>query len=122
MSTLRDSHGVLGQSWKIATRSIRAESRSRRVQGMPLFFFFSSRRRHTRFDCDWSSDVCSSDLSWRSGAAQTATWIASPPAPTVGDTIWLERAIAVPAGWQVRAGKLDATEAEIGRASCRERG
>src|SRR5256886_9262207 len=24
-------------------------------------FFFSSRRRHTRFDCDWSSDVCSSD-------------------------------------------------------------
>src|SRR2546430_4864163 len=30
-------------------------------------FFFSSRRRHTRFDCDWSSDVCSSDLwlAWR---------------------------------------------------------
>src|SRR5256886_4496786 len=27
-----------------------------------LGFFFSSRRRHTRFDCDWSSDVCSSDL------------------------------------------------------------
>src|SRR2546426_8580030 len=26
-------------------------------------FFFSSRRRHTRFDCDWSSDVCSSDRS-----------------------------------------------------------
>src|SRR2546430_9692850 len=28
------------------------------------FFFFSSRRRHTRFDCDWSSDVCSSDLEY----------------------------------------------------------
>src|SRR5690606_40991854 len=27
-------------------------------------FFFSSRRRHTRFSRDWSSDVCSSDL-WR---------------------------------------------------------
>src|SRR5260370_25861732 len=27
-----------------------------------FFFFFSSRRRHTRFKCDWSSDVCSSDL------------------------------------------------------------
>src|SRR5260370_21611450 len=27
-----------------------------------VFFFFSSRRRHTRFKCDWSSDVCSSDL------------------------------------------------------------
>src|SRR2546430_1691518 len=32
------------------------------VQGILAFFFFSSRRRHTRFDCDWSSDVCSSDL------------------------------------------------------------
>src|SRR2546430_3740226 len=29
---------------------------------LTFFFFFSSRRRHTRFDCDWSSDVCSSDL------------------------------------------------------------
>src|SRR5207237_9267780 len=28
-------------------------------------FFFSSRRRHTRFKCDWSSDVCSSDLDGR---------------------------------------------------------
>src|SRR6266480_7225404 len=27
-----------------------------------IFFFFSSRRRHTRLTCDWSSDVCSSDL------------------------------------------------------------
>src|SRR2546430_6440534 len=33
-----------------------------RIRGVALFFF-SSRRRHTRFDCDWSSDVCSSDLS-----------------------------------------------------------
>ena len=28
-----------------------------------MFFFFSSRRRHTRYWRDWSSDVCSSDLS-----------------------------------------------------------
>src|SRR3712207_7505081 len=27
-----------------------------------VFFFFSSRRRHTRYWRDWSSDVCSSDL------------------------------------------------------------
>src|SRR6267143_6535949 len=27
-----------------------------------LIFFFSSRRRHTIWNCDWSSDVCSSDL------------------------------------------------------------
>src|SRR2546430_3298224 len=32
------------------------------VRSSPCFLFFSSRRRHTRFDCDWSSDVCSSDL------------------------------------------------------------
>src|SRR5260221_4496939 len=29
---------------------------------LTFFFFFSSRRRHTRSLCDWSSDVCSSDL------------------------------------------------------------
>src|SRR2546429_3267199 len=29
-----------------------------------VFFFFSSRRRHTRCSRDWSSDVCSSDLLW----------------------------------------------------------
>src|SRR2546430_9651297 len=32
------------------------------MQSCRVSFFFSSRRRHTRFDCDWSSDVCSSDL------------------------------------------------------------
>src|SRR5688572_1277564 len=36
-------------------------SRLSRTGSVPAFFF-SSRRRHTRFDCDWSSDVCSSDL------------------------------------------------------------
>src|SRR5688572_32263201 len=40
------------------------------------FFFFSSRRRHTRFDCDWSSDVCSSDLLalmlWQDGRVEEA--------------------------------------------------
>src|SRR2546430_12470729 len=47
-----------------------------------LFFFFSSRRRHTRFDCDWSSDVCSSDLSslaheWHGGSG-IRTWKGQP--------------------------------------------
>src|SRR5256885_10867341 len=32
------------------------------VEWMRLYFFFSSRRRHTRLQGDWSSDVCSSDL------------------------------------------------------------
>src|SRR5688572_31029357 len=40
-----------------------------------FFFFFSSRRRHTRFDCDWSSDVCSSDLiQGRRNAAEANGW------------------------------------------------
>src|SRR2546430_1236709 len=38
--------------WMVAMMVVIIPSRS---------FFFSSRRRHTRFDCDWSSDVCSSD-------------------------------------------------------------
>src|SRR5438477_12064656 len=33
-------------------------------ESVSQLFFFSSRRRHTRLTCDWSSDVCSSDLSW----------------------------------------------------------
>src|SRR5438309_12021495 len=32
------------------------------MKNLISFFFFSSRRRHTRWNCDWSSDVCSSDL------------------------------------------------------------
>jgi len=37
--------------------------------------------------------------------------VASPEASTVGDTIWVERTLSVPAGSQIRAGKLEATEA-----------
>src|SRR5437879_12655669 len=59
------------------------------------FFFFSSRRRHTRYIGDWSSDVCSSDLSRRARSrrrrerarleriTRTRRWIASPRAPAV---------------------------------------
>src|SRR3989475_7428217 len=44
-------------------RLIRSAVRCRYSHGyLGLVFFFSSRRRHTRFDCDWISDVCSSDL------------------------------------------------------------
>src|SRR5689334_24129196 len=38
-----------------------------------LIFFFSSRRRHTRWNCDWSSDVCSSDLQDLHGDVLAAT-------------------------------------------------
>src|SRR5438477_4580893 len=45
-------------------------------------FFFSSRRRHTRLTCDWSSDVCSSDLRRQSKWSSPGPSDASPPIPT----------------------------------------
>src|SRR5260370_27179021 len=36
-------------------------------------FFFSRKRRHTRFKCDWSSDVCSSDLITEEANGSTVT-------------------------------------------------
>src|ERR1039458_5346326 len=44
--------------------------------GYCRFFFFSSRRRHTRCLSDWSSDVCSSDLARMpaSSASRYSTW------------------------------------------------
>src|SRR5438309_3130812 len=50
---------------------------------LSYFFFFSSRRRHTRWNCDWSSDVCSSDLLLDYKAIVTRT-----------DTVGLPQAIA----------------------------
>src|SRR2546422_963037 len=43
-----------------------------------LFFFFSSRRRHTRCSRDWSSDVCSSDLTGPSMAAVLSRQVLDP--------------------------------------------
>src|SRR5256886_2585996 len=43
-------------------RSADLEKWCHSVGVLVIYFFFTSRRRHTRFDCDWSSDVCSSDL------------------------------------------------------------
>src|SRR5256885_5977982 len=45
-----------GECWTVAPAMVT------RVASSPLCFFFSSRRRHTRLQGDWSSDVCSSDL------------------------------------------------------------
>src|SRR5712691_11959352 len=42
------------------------------------FFFFSSRRRHTSFDCDGSSDVCSSDLGPTGGSWCPSPWNGRP--------------------------------------------
>src|SRR5437870_6683452 len=51
-----------------------------------VFFFFSSRRRHTRWPRDWSSDVCSSDLA--AGLAAAATSLRSDGALAFA-TLWL---------------------------------
>src|SRR5207245_5840143 len=61
-----------------------------------LFFFFSSRRRHTRCYRDWSSDVCSSDLTDERGQPGRGT--ARPPSELPGHgkkTIGSERGTAV---------------------------
>src|SRR6266446_8221199 len=48
---------------------------------MWIFFFFSSRRRHTRLQGDWSSDVCSSDLRHTLGFDELRGLVANyPPA------------------------------------------
>src|SRR5689334_24494748 len=70
-----------------------------------LVFFFSSRRRHTRWNCDWSSDVCSSDLS---GWLLTSD---NPEGPTIEATeemvpiARLERAIRPERSEERRVGK-----------------
>src|SRR5256886_3223322 len=53
------SHSVYFISSSSVSYSTRVQPKSSLVDHC---IFFSSRRRHTRFDCDWSSDVCSSDL------------------------------------------------------------
>src|SRR5688572_20488383 len=54
-TTLSTGHASEGGGHHASYKLDGSESRNE-------LFFFSSRRRHTRFDCDWSSDVCSSDL------------------------------------------------------------
>src|SRR5436190_23969720 len=80
-----------------------------------MFFFFSSRRRHTRSLCDWSSDVCSSDLPALWGR-DTLTADEPGVAPRPGPHSCFARHHAVAA---TPAGEL---LQKIGRASCRERG
>src|SRR5688572_32513231 len=64
-------------------------------------FFISSRRRHTRFDCDWSSDVCSSDLalSYNNPSEQATQSVfagraAATAAPVGGNDLMQDRAPA----------------------------
>src|SRR5205807_7106405 len=88
-------------------------------------FFFSSRRRHTRLQGDWSSDVCSSDL-----AVELLSAAGIPTARV--DAEWLLAAVLGAGRFEAQLDLdrvLPAPVAEryemaikIGRASCRERG
>src|SRR6266568_6405028 len=51
-----------------------------------FFFFFSSRRRHTRWNCDWSSDVCSSDLVLAGARLGRRVTLIDPEGHVRGDT------------------------------------
>src|SRR5580692_4742971 len=62
-----------------------------------LFFFFSSRRRHTSFDCDWSSDVCSSDLP-RSGHSRSFSARQDPSYPSPLDCLAVVPTASTPRG------------------------
>src|SRR4051794_41189061 len=104
-----------------------------------VWFFFSSRRRHTRWTGDWSSDVCSSDLGLAAGSTAARRQLGR-----VEQTLLVRRVVsgaqlsgytrsAAHAGFaeslertldELDEGLLspDAVEGEIGRASCRGRG
>src|SRR5437879_13585569 len=77
---------------------------------MYVDFFFSSRRRHTRYIGDWSSDVCSSDLV----RSQRAGNIRVEPGPNVTCHVGSEPVQLVHPWKHLR-------DEKIGRASCRER-
>src|SRR5437867_8129430 len=93
------------------------------ADGIVPGFFFSSRRRHTRSYGDWSSDVCSSDLS-----AALAGSIAMDPANAADACnylgyMWVEQNQHLDEAEAVikRAVQSEPNNGEIGRASCRER-
>src|SRR5215204_7255297 len=58
-----------------------------------FFFFFSSRRRHTRSLCDWSSDVCSSDLAELRGLENLLACCRDEPSPDEQQVADLEKTI-----------------------------
>src|SRR5207237_7614101 len=93
-------------------------------------FFFSSRRRHTRFKCDWSSDVCSSDLALVDARlpfaddAVDGEALARPNDEAVSDCDVGESDLDRNAIAQYASGvRLETQQLleQIGRASCRER-
>src|SRR5205807_3293012 len=92
-----------------------------------IIFFFSSRRRHTRLQGDWSSDVCSSDLGLRRADAEARLLGGGPQALGVAaglqfsEQAALQDAVVVAEGKPAEGADAGGQLLEIGRASCRER-
>src|SRR5690606_40609648 len=90
-----------------------------------LVFFFSSRRRHTRFSRDWSSDVCSSDLpaAVSDVPASISAQATSPTPESTPAAVEPEPAVVEPEPAPVLDQQPEPVQppAQIGRASCRER-
>src|SRR5260221_7700170 len=86
-----------------------------------VFFFFSSRRRHTRSLCDWSSDVCSSDLLFLSCECGDSSDLRTTQGERPG-TPSNERTCFARIGRPMADIRWHCSWViEIGRASCRER-
>src|SRR5207245_8673793 len=86
-----------------------------------FFFFFSSRRRHTRCYRDWSSDVCSSDLSIRGSFHGDRSDAGEHSGVRAGFAFLASDRVlrSITISWTVLVLGLGAV-LEIGRASCRE--
>src|ERR1022692_1865416 len=74
------------------------------VPGLFCIFFLSSRRRHTRLQGDWSSDVCSSDLIARTGGRSNQPEANPQPPPRAGTGLFQPSRGAVRPG--LRAGPI----------------
>src|SRR2546430_6995185 len=86
------------------------------------FFFFSSRRRHTRFDCDWSSDVCSSDLiTWTTAGTVADVKLEYSTDNFVTPILITGSTPAAGGSFAWTVPDAISTTVKIGRASCRER-
>src|SRR5438067_11537947 len=86
-------------------------------------FFFSSRRRHTRSKRDWSSDVCSSDLEYRTLSTDELVFVLQHHWSKLSLTLSADDftdAEAIAAVARITGGNFRLVQ-QIGRASCRER-
>src|SRR5690242_21101570 len=106
--------------WVPSPRKLSAASTRPAVDRL---FFFSSRRRHTRLTCDWSSDVCSSDLGVHLDEAVVDRFLRVVEQHFEDAEPFVDRfeegAVAVRAALRFQLRLL--AFGEIGRASCRER-